>query len=61
MKHKIILLLLNLIGGNKNQENEEEKGRALGVRLFRKEMLMKREWLTGCMLVATLAAMADDG
>lgn len=22
---------------------------------------MKREWLTGCMLVATLAAMADDG
>ena len=22
---------------------------------------MKREWMTGCMLVATLAAMADDG
>ena len=26
MKRKIILFLLNLIGGNKNQENEEEKG-----------------------------------
>ena len=26
LKRKIILFLLNLIGGNKNQENEEEKG-----------------------------------
>ena len=26
MKRKIILFLLNLIGGRKNQENEEGKG-----------------------------------
>ena len=26
MKRKIIIFLLNLIGGKKNQENEEEKG-----------------------------------
>ena len=58
MKCKIILFLLNLIGGRKNQENEEEKGRALGVRLFRKEMLMKRKWLipiacfTLCLMMA---------
>ena len=58
MKCKIILFLLNLIGGRKNQENEEEKGRALGVSLFRKEMLMKRKWLipiacfTLCLMMA---------